>query len=317
MSDRDEVYDRQKCDEVTTYVPNQTDPKDVSVAAKYYDLVTDFYEVGWGKCFHYAPQGKGETYEEAILKYEMNLANAINLKPKMKVLDAGCGVGGPMINIAKATGCNITGITICDYQIKKGKKNVEKAGLSDRCRLVYGDFMKMDFEDNSFDAIYALETTCHAPNKTECFKEMFRVLKPGHFFGGYEWCVKPNYDENNPEHYKTIQMVEHSTQTQKTATFEEVNQALKDAGFELLEARDVCTPGHSWCGPLYKRLRRKKLIRKITDFTLAIAEKLKLAPKGSCQVAAYLEEGAAAFIEAEKLDIFTPNYFFLARKPIN
>ncbi len=315
MSKRDEVYNNEKCNNITTYVSNEEKTRDVNVASEYYDLVTDFYEVGWGKCFHYAPQKKGEKYQEAILRYELALANALNLKPGMKALDAGCGVGGPMINIAKATGCDITGITICDYQIDKAKKNVEKAGVSDQCSFVHGDFMKTGFEDNTFDAIFALETTCHAPDKTACFKEMYRVLKPGMLFGGYEWCVKPEFDRNNPDHNRVIEAIEHSTQTQKTATFEEVNKAIKDAGFELLEARNVCTPGHSWCSPLYKGFRRKKLVRKITDFVLSIAEKLKKVPEGSCKVAAYLETGAAAFIEAEKLDIFTPNYFFLARKP--
>lgn len=27
-----------------------------------------------------------------------------------------------------------------------------------------GDFMKMPFPDNSFDAVYAIEATCHAPD---------------------------------------------------------------------------------------------------------------------------------------------------------
>lgn len=28
-----------------------------------------------------------------------------------------------------------------------------------------GDFMKLPFKDNSFDAVYAIEATCHAPQR--------------------------------------------------------------------------------------------------------------------------------------------------------
>jgi sterol 24-C-methyltransferase len=37
----------------------------------------------------------------------------------------------------------------------------------------------MPFEDNSFDAVYAFEATCHAANRVEVYSEIFRVLKPG------------------------------------------------------------------------------------------------------------------------------------------
>ncbi|NGX26123.1 MAG: Demethylrebeccamycin-D-glucose O-methyltransferase [Chlamydiae bacterium] len=316
MPTRNDVYDTKKCEEITTFQSTEKKVKEVSVAEKYYDLVTDFYEVGWGKSFHYVPQAKGETFKQAILRYEMDLAKSLDLKPGMKVLDAGCGVGGPMINIAKATGCEITGITICEYQIGKAKKNVAAAGLSDQCNFIHGDFMDTKLPSDSFDAIFAIESTCHAPSKADCFKEMYRILKPGQLFGGYEWCVKPNYDKDNPEHRRVMETIEHTTQTQRIETFEEINQALIEAGFEVLEGQDRCTPGHSWCVPLYTGLRRKRFVRMLTDLGLSIAEKFKKVPQGSCEVAAYLEEGAAAFIEAEKLDIFTPNYFFLGRKPL-
>lgn len=316
MTSRKEVYSKEKCDEITTFVSTEKGAKPVTAAEKYYDLVTDFYEIGWGKCFHYAPQAKGETYAQAIYRYEMALAKALDLKPGMKVLDVGCGVGGPMINIAKATGCDITGITICDYQISKGKKYVEKEGLSDRCHFVHGDFMGTQLPSESFDAIFALETTCHATDKTTCFKEMYRLLKPGQLFGGYEWCVTPKYDKNDPRHRQIIEDIEHGTQTQKTASFQEVNQALINAGFELVDGRDVCTPGHSWAAPLHKDFRNLKPVQFFTDLFLKISEKFKLVPEGSYQVAKYLQRGAKAFVESEKLGIFTPNYHFLARKPL-
>lgn len=51
-----------------------------------------------------------------------------------KVLDVGCGVGGPMRNIASFTGADITGVTINDYQVRIGNKYNEQKGLEEICR---------------------------------------------------------------------------------------------------------------------------------------------------------------------------------------
>lgn len=50
-----------------------------------------------------------------------------------------------------------------------------------RTTVVKGDFMKLaeQFGENSFDAVYAIEATCHAPNFEGIYGEIKKVLKPG------------------------------------------------------------------------------------------------------------------------------------------
>src|SRR5262249_19140113 len=84
----------------------------------YFDLATDFYEYGWGQSFHFAQQVKGETFRDAILRHERTLAQRLALEPGMTVLDVGCGVAGPMRNIAQMTGCSIVGINNNSYQVR-------------------------------------------------------------------------------------------------------------------------------------------------------------------------------------------------------
>ena len=61
----------------------------------YYNLVTDFYEYGWGSSFHFSRYYKGEAFRQATARHEHFLAHKMNLNENMKVLDVGCGVGGP------------------------------------------------------------------------------------------------------------------------------------------------------------------------------------------------------------------------------
>ncbi|KAE9447869.1 hypothetical protein C3L33_20233, partial [Rhododendron williamsianum] len=93
-----------------------------------------------------------------IAKEEVN--NAV----EKYVLDVGCGIGGPLREIARFSMTSITGLNNNEYQITRGKELNRKAGLDKTCDYVKADFMKMPFPDNSFDAAYALEATCHAPD---------------------------------------------------------------------------------------------------------------------------------------------------------
>ena len=90
-----------------------------TLVANYYSLSTDFYEYGWGKSFHFANRFRGETLEESIQRHESYLALKLNIKSGEKVLDIGCGVGGPLRRIAHLSGAHVTGVTISQYQIQR------------------------------------------------------------------------------------------------------------------------------------------------------------------------------------------------------
>lgn len=77
----------------------------------YYDLATDFYEFGWGKSFHFAPRVPGESFQSSLTRHEHYLAHILGLSPGMVVADLGCGVGGPLLEIArKIVGVNSNAI---------------------------------------------------------------------------------------------------------------------------------------------------------------------------------------------------------------
>ena len=78
---------------------------------------------------------------QGIARHEHYLATTIGITKDLKVLDVGCGVGGPARQIAKFTGCHVTGININEYQVDRATRYAENAGLSDQLRFVQGDFM--------------------------------------------------------------------------------------------------------------------------------------------------------------------------------
>ncbi|CAM9186821.1 unnamed protein product, partial [Phaeothamnion confervicola] len=211
----------------------------------FYNLVTDFYEYGWCQSFHFGPRWKDEGFIESIKRAEYHVASRLGLKPGMTALDVGCGVGGPMRNICHFSGAAVEGITLNQYQVNIGNKYNAQTGLADLCRIVQGDFQKLPQADNSFDSAYALEATCHSPDKVRIFFEVHRVLKPGGMFAGYEWVVLDGYDAADKDHVRIKEGIEVGNGLPTLATGPEVVAALEKAGFEVLDYYDANRGVHS------------------------------------------------------------------------
>jgi sterol 24-C-methyltransferase len=290
----------------------------------YYDVSTDFYEYGWGLSFHFAVRHAGETLRQSIARHELYLALRLNLKPGMKVLDVGCGVGGPLMEIARFSGADITGVNNNDYQIGRGQQYVKKNNLEDICHFLKADFMHIPMPDNSFDAIYAIEATCHAPNKVAIYSEIFRLLKPGCYFAGYEWCMTDKFDPNNPEHLKIKRDIEIGDALPDIDTTEITVSALKRSGFEVLESKDLAyndprnpvpwyeaiSPSFSWEG-----FRLSSIGRMTTGATVSALEFLGILPKGCSKAHSLLQVAIDGLLPGGQTGIFTPMFFFVCRKP--
>mmetsp|Transcript_27977 Transcript_27977/g.40919 ORF Transcript_27977/g.40919 Transcript_27977/m.40919 type:complete len:402 (-) Transcript_27977:540-1745(-) len=299
-----------------------------TMVSSFYDLVTDFYEWGWGQSFHFAPRVKGETFIESIKRAEYFLALRAGITDKSKVLDVGCGVGGPMRNIQQFTGADITGVTINDYQVRVANQYCAQRGISDKCRVMQGDFQKLNekFDENVYDAAYAIEATCHSPDRIECFKGIHRALKKGGVFVGYEWVVLPErgYDAKNSDHVRVKEGIEVGNGLPTLATAAEITEALEKSGFKVAEAFDANRGVHSpneipWydtlCGSFtIAGFRMTRVGRMCTHAMVTMLEMARIAPRGSVKVSALLNATALDLVEAGQKELFTPSFFFMAVK---
>ena len=293
-----------------------------SLVNHYYDLVTDFYEFGWGQSWHFAPRRRGESFKASLLRHQRFLADRLSLRPGMQVLDAGCGVGGPMGNLARQYGASFVGINNHAYQIERAK--VHTRDVQSLCRFIHGDYMQIPEGDDHYDAAFAIESMPHAPDKTAAFREIFRVLRPGACFAGYDWCLTEDFDPRNAEHLRIKKDIETGTGLPDLALTSEVCDALRMAGFELLEARDLAPESHPKM-PWYRALQGRDLSltsiprtpigRALTNVALRIGERLQMFPEGTTAVSTLLNRGADALVNGGESGVFTPMFFFLAHKP--
>ena len=293
-----------------------------SLVNHYYDLATDFYEFGWGQSFHFAPRQRGESFKASLLRHQRFLADRLSLKPGMHVLDVGCGVGGPMSALARYSGASFIGINNNAYQIERAKLHTRD--VQSLCRFIHGDYMQIPEGDDRFDAAFAIESMPHAPDKTAAFREIFQVLRPGACFAGYEWCLTDDFDQENAEHLRIKNDIMIGNGLPDIALTSEVCTALRTAGFKLLEAQDRASesdPEMPWHRALQGRditlssIPRTPVGRALTNLTLRVLEWSRVVPKGARAVSTLLNAGADALVEGGKSGVFTPMFFFLARKP--
>ena len=288
----------------------------------YYDLVTNFYLFGWGKSFHFAPRRRGESLKDSINRAQNYLADQLSLKPGMNVIDLGCGVGGPLTNLVRTTGAHITGINNNGYQLEIARKN--SRDISTLCNFIQGDFMQIPESDNKFNAAYAIDATIYAPDETELFREVFRILRPGGYFASHEWCLTENYDPSLSEHRKIKEDIMLGNGLPDIPQTSDIHEFLKKAGFEIIKAYDRAhdsDPKMPWYRSLEGRdltltsIPRTPLGRSLTNLALRIGERIHLVPEGSHAVSTLLNKGADALVAGGRTGTFTPMYFFLARKP--
>jgi len=270
----------------------------------------------------------GETFVESIKRAEYYLALRAGLTADKKAIDVGCGVGGPMRNIQQFTGADITGVTINDYQVRVGNQYCAQKGIADKCRLIQGDFQKLPslFDDEVFDIAYAIEATCHSPDRVACFSGVNRLLKKGGMFVGYEWIVLPErgFDSKNPDHVRIKEGIEVGNGLPTLATSADIIKSLEDSGFEVLESFDANQNVNSkheipWYQTLQgsfspRGFRMTRLGRMCTHMLVTILETLRIAPKGSIRVSSLLNATALDLVEGGEKELFTPSFFFMARK---
>ena len=290
----------------------------------YYDLVTDFFEYGWGRSFHFAPRAANESFAASIARHEHYIAHRLRLGPGMSAVDLGCGVGGPLIEIARFSGARIVGVNNNALQLERAAGRSAAAGLGPLADWIECDFMQVDAPDASFDAAYSIEASCCAPDKAGIYGEALRLLRPGGCFAAYEYCLTDRFDADNPDHRRLKADMEYAGALPDIAQFQDVDDALREVGFELMETADLAAeapPGIPWYQPLvgsglsFASFRSSAAGRRLTHGSLWLLERLRVVPRGTTHVSSVLNLAAASLAEAGRLGIFTPMYFFLARKP--
>jgi sterol 24-C-methyltransferase len=306
---------------------------DADVANSFYNLATDFYEYGWGDSFHFGFRRQGEPHSRAILNSQVFVAQKLQVGDMARVLDMGCGIGGPLRSIVRLTGANVTGVTINQHQVNRGREICSKLTpyMQERCHFVREDYLDVKtLPENTYDAAFYMESSLHTEQRAKTFSETFRLLKPGGRLVAMEYNLLPGWQPENPEHQRYMQMHLHGNGAARTPTIEENLSQFRAAGFEVKEHFDFMGVGDKiygedvfpWWGDLQFNWRFQLLpahpwVRRPLAVILKALSSVGAVPEDVYKAAELMNEGGDGLSMLGKLGAITPQYYVLAVKPLN
>ena len=208
----------------------------------YYEIAQRYYKLAWcGNTYglHYGIWADGvRTRHQAITKENEVLADLAGIKEGDRVLDAGCGIGGSGIWLAKNRGATVVGLNIVQKQLTEGEDLVRKKGLSAKVTFELGDYQNIPLLDESFDVYWSCESIEHATDVKTAISEAFRILKPGgRLVMAATFLGRKNISEKERRQMKVGQDVSGCFNDFHTAEY--VTDAMRNSGFTNIENTDM------------------------------------------------------------------------------
>lgn len=207
----------------------------------HYDSVSAAWQIIMGDNQHYGFYINGQ---ENLNQASENLIDAMligkSIDAQSKILDVGCGTGGPAFYLHKKFHAQITGIALGAKEIAKAKKNSALNKSTDSIHFLQADGQDNKLPNYFFDYVLMMESALLVPNKEKLFSENYRVLKPG---GSFILCDQTKKQTLSPaQMYRFGQKLEALQATfglTKTESLESYALLMQHAGFINIECEDI------------------------------------------------------------------------------
>lgn len=162
----------------------------------------------------------------------MAFAQQFGLRPGMRLLDIGCGLGGAARYFAHEHGCQVTGIDLSGEYVGVANALAARVGLDERVSCQAGSALALPFAPGSFDAAYMFHVGMNIEDKSRLFAQVRRVLTPSGLFGIYDVMRLAAGGLSYPVPWAS------GPESSFVADAASYRRLLVAAGFEVLQERD-------------------------------------------------------------------------------
>ena len=189
---------------------------------EYHDAMIRMLELIWGEGYM-VPGGTQKTDD---------LVRGLKLSGK-RVLDIGCGLGGPACHLAERYRAQITGIDIEPQLVKLARQRAASRKLQHKASFLLVQPGLLPFPDRSFDVIVSAGTFTQIANKRELFRECLRVLEPGGAMHNFDWTTPLEEPSDELRYFFEMEGLTYALDTPASYA-----QLLEAAGFTEISVED-------------------------------------------------------------------------------
>jgi phosphoethanolamine N-methyltransferase len=127
------------------------------------------YEMVFGE--HYVSTGGAATTADLCARL------GPSLRPGVRVLDVGSGIGGAAFHLAQTYGAKVTGIDLAEEMVVIAVERAAQLGLAESVTFLLGDVLETSFPE-PFDIVWSRDAFMHIPDKPRLFSRLFQLLAP-------------------------------------------------------------------------------------------------------------------------------------------
>lgn len=157
---------------------------------EHYDDLDELYRKLWGQHLHHGLWIRGdETRDEATRQLIEKVISSGKLQKGARICDIGCGYGETAKYLAERLDASVSGITLSEKQVQWAKNLMPAQG---HLEFLQENWLDNSLRNESFDSAIAIESSEHATDKSEFFRQAHRILRPGGTLTICAWVQNEN-----------------------------------------------------------------------------------------------------------------------------
>ena len=196
-------------------------------------LETDaFLNLGYSEW--YQPHVVGSSQRRLVTEVGARLASHLPATDGVRLLDVGCGRGGPAIHLADQFGFRVTGLDLVPYNIERATENARRKHVNPE--FVVGDATQLPFRSDAFTACTAIDALVYLPDRNSVFAAVANVLEPEGVLVLSDLVVQSDVTETERG---LVDSFADAWDMPSLGTVEGYKSALDEASFEVNAVEDI------------------------------------------------------------------------------